>query len=138
MMEEKVLTNQQEAAAQLIADGELEKKVIAEKVGVARQTLYNWLKDENFTMRVDSLRHEFESFGKDLLTSKFTWAVNGYLDLITTTKNDRVKAEGYRYVIDRKLGKPTQHVRDESQKDNNGVDEETIDNEFEELVNEDK
>lgn len=135
-MSEQTLTNIQEAAAQLLADGELEKQEVAKRLGIARATLYNWINNETFSMRVDSLRHEFESFGKDLLSTKFTWAVNGYLDLISTTKNDRVKAEGFRYVIDRKLGKPTQHVRDETKADNANVDEETIENEFDELINE--
>jgi hypothetical protein len=53
------------------------------------------------------LKREFESFGLELISSKFIQAVNGYWDLIQHTDNDRVKGEGYRYFIDRKLGKPT-------------------------------
>lgn len=133
-MSEHNLTKQQEAAAQLIADGELDKTDIAKTLGVSRQTLYHWLEKEYFRARVDTLRQEFESFGRELISSKFTWAVSGYIDLISSTRNDRVKAEGYRYIIDRKLGKPTNKVDLGMKEQREEVDADVLEAEFEQIA----
>ncbi|WP_243356900.1 phBC6A51 family helix-turn-helix protein [Bacillus litorisediminis] len=136
-MSEDKLTQIQEAAALLIAEGELDKKAIAEKLKISRQSLYNWMKNENFKSRVDTLLQDFESLGKELIATKFIHAVEEYWDLIQNTKNDRVKAEGYRYYIDRKLGKPTGRVDvGINNQDNNGVDEDIIEAEFDRIANE--
>lgn len=129
------LTQQQEAAAQLIAAGELEKQQIAERLGVSRQSLWNWEQTEKFKMRLNELRRDFESFGVSLIHSKFVDAANEYWELIHTTNNDRVKAEGYRYFIDRKIGKPTsKHQIEAGLSTNEPVDEDVLDAEFEQIA----
>ncbi|MED1443041.1 phBC6A51 family helix-turn-helix protein [Aeribacillus composti] len=131
------LTQQQIVAAQLLASGELEKKEIAKQIGISRQTLYNWInKDENFKAEVDRLRLELKSFGEELIAGKLVEAVKGYWDLIESTNNARVKAEGYRYFIDRNLGKPTSKLDIEAgMKENDQVDEDILEAEFDEWEN---
>lgn len=106
-MSEELLPTNQEAAAQMLATGGIEKSVIANRVGVSRTTLYNWTQKEKFAARVATLRHEFTSFGIDLIQSKFVDAINNYWEMIQETEDSRVKAEGFRYFIDRQLGKPS-------------------------------
>lgn len=133
-MSDELLPKNQEAAAQLLAHGGIEKQEIAKQLQISRQTLWNWEnKDEKFKNRVDFLKREFESFGVELINSKFIQAVNGYWDLIRQTENDRVAADGYRYFIDRKLGKPTsKHEIEAGIKETNKVDEDVLESEFEE------
>lgn len=105
-MSEELLTSQQQAAAQLLAIGGIEKQVIAERVGTSRTTLYNWInKNEKFIAEVHRLKHEFKIFGNELMQSKLVDAVNGYWDLIKKTNNDMVAAKGYEFYIERALGK---------------------------------
>jgi AcrR family transcriptional regulator len=56
-----------ETAALLIAQGELTVGQIAERVGVSRQTIWNWRQDEAFqaviARHVDELTREVRSFG---------------------------------------------------------------------------
>ncbi|MGG3925675.1 phBC6A51 family helix-turn-helix protein [Metabacillus fastidiosus] len=136
-MSEERLTIQQESAAQLLASGGIEKQDIADKVGVSRTTLWKWENKDLFRARVDELQREFESFGVSLISSKFVEAVNDYWDLIKNTENSRVKAEGLRYFIDRKIGKPTNKVDVGVNSNlNDGVNEDIIDAEFDQLIEE--
>lgn len=52
-------TSQTTEAAQLVADAELNYPQIAEKVGVARETLYNWRQKPEFLARVREHVEEF-------------------------------------------------------------------------------
>lgn len=100
------LTNDKEAAAQLIATGGIGKQDIAEQLGIHRNTLWKWEQDDNFKARVGELKQEFEGFAKDLIQSKLVNAVNDYWKLINSTENARVKADGYRFFIQHQLGTP--------------------------------
>ncbi len=57
-MPEPKRTEERELAAQLIAAGELSDPEIAERVGVARSTLWGWRKEAEFAARVDEVRGE--------------------------------------------------------------------------------
>lgn len=57
-MPEPKRTEERELAAQLIAAGELTDPEIAERVGVARQTLWGWRRESEFAARVDEVRGE--------------------------------------------------------------------------------
>jgi len=96
----------QQTAAELLATGNIEKKEIAQTVGVSRTTLYNWMKkDDNFNAEVDRLKREHRNFGHQLIESKLVDAVNGYWKLISESNNDMVKKSGYEFFIERSLGK---------------------------------
>lgn len=100
------LTEKQIKAAQLLALGTIDKQDVAKEVGVAKQTLYNWInKNANFNAEVDSLRRDYKDFGKGLIEAKLTEAVTGYWNLIHRTKNPLVAAKGYEYFIDHAIGK---------------------------------
>lgn len=135
-MSDENLTMQQEAAAQLIATGGLQKQEIADKLSISKPTLWKWENKENFKARVNELRRDFKSFGVDLISSKFVTAVDGYWKLIEETDNARVKAEGYRYYIDRMIGKPKSTVDIDTNLNNEDqIDEDIIEAEFEQIAN---
>ncbi|MGN7941991.1 phBC6A51 family helix-turn-helix protein [Metabacillus sp. 22489] len=137
-MSDELLSAEQESAAQLLAIGGIDKQDIADRLSISRTTLWKWEKNEIFRARVDEIKREFSSFGIGLIESKFVEAVNDYWNLIKTTENSRVKAEGLRYFIDRKIGKPTSKVDlgVNNGQNNDGVNEDVIDAEFDEIVSE--
>ncbi|WP_407268935.1 phBC6A51 family helix-turn-helix protein [Radiobacillus sp. PE A8.2] len=136
-MTEEKLPHNKEAAAQLLASGSIEKQHIADQLGISRTTLWAWEKnDENFKARVDELKREFESFGIRLIESKLVDAVNEYWKLIKATDNARVAADGYRYFIDRKLGKPTSKHEIDTGIVNSTVDDDVLDVEYDQLEHE--
>ncbi|TCN25493.1 phBC6A51 family helix-turn-helix protein [Mesobacillus foraminis] len=106
-MLDDTLNNQQQAAAQLLAQGTLEKQEIAKRVGISRTTLYHYMKQAKFIAEVDRLKQDFKTFGKGLVESKLTDAVNGYWKLLEQSNNDMVRAKGYEFFIERSLGKLT-------------------------------
>ncbi|MBP1935016.1 phBC6A51 family helix-turn-helix protein [Ammoniphilus resinae] len=129
----ELLPQNQQIAAQLLASGAMEKQEIAKAVGVSRGTIYNWEKQEQFMEEVNRLKHEIKVFGMDMIAGKLAEAVQDYWRLIQETDNDRVKAEGYQYFINRNLGKPTTMIgMDEETGKVNKVNEDVLEAEFEE------
>lgn len=128
------LPHNKQIAAQLMAQGTMEKQEIAKAVGVNRSTLWNWEKnDEEFKAEVDRLKHEIKVFGMDMIAGKLAEAVQKYWELIESTDNQRVKAEGYQYFINRNLGKPTSKLDiDAGLKTNDTLDRDVLEAEFEE------
>jgi DNA-binding XRE family transcriptional regulator len=130
-MSEGLLPQNQQAAASVLASGSMDKQQIAKTIGVSRTTLYNRMKDEKFKAEVDSLKHEIKVFGQDMIAGKLAEAVHKYGDLIDSTGNQRVKAEGYQYFINRNLGKPTSKLDiDTGINTANEVDKDILDAEF--------
>lgn len=130
------LPHDKEAAAQLLAYGGVEKQDIAKQLGISRTTLWTWEKnDDDFKARVDELKQEFEGFAKDLIQSKLVDAVNEYWKLINTSENDRVKAEGYKFFIERQLGKVTNKVELTTEINNTSLDEDILNVEYDDLDN---
>lgn len=110
-MSEEILSHQQQAAAQLLANGTLDKQEIAKRVGISRTTLYHYMKQDKFNAEVHRLKQEFRSFGKELMESKLVDAVNGYWDLINKSENAMVAAKGYEFFIERSIGKVSSNVK---------------------------
>ncbi|MGD6831424.1 phBC6A51 family helix-turn-helix protein [Sutcliffiella halmapala] len=131
-MSNELLTQQQQAAASLLASGSMEKQAIAKHIGISRTTLYQWMKNDKFMAEVDRLKHEIKVFGQEIIAGKLAEAVSKYWDLIDSTDNQRVKAEGYQYFINRNLGKPTSKLELEAGMKEAEVSEDILDAEFDE------
>ena len=131
-MSNELLTQQQQAAASLLANGSMEKQAIAKYIGISRTTLYQWMKNDNFNAEVDRLKHEIKVFGQEIIAGKLAEAVSKYWNLIESTDNQRVKAEGYQYFINRNLGKPTSKLELEAGMKEAEVSDDILDAEFEE------
>ncbi|MED3691294.1 phBC6A51 family helix-turn-helix protein [Peribacillus butanolivorans] len=126
------LSKIQQAAAELLATGNVEKKEIAETVGVSRTTLYNWMaKNDNFNAEVDRLKREFKNFGHQLIEAKLVDAVNGYWKLISESNNDMVKKSGYEFFIERSLGKLSNKTEISVDNTVNKVDADILEDEHE-------
>lgn len=54
-----------------LATGNLSKLEISKKFDVARQTIYNWLKDNTFVAEVCRIRQYLQNFGKQLWYSNY-------------------------------------------------------------------
>lgn len=110
-MEVEKLINDKEAAAQLLATGGLNKTEISKRLDISRSTLWKWEQDDNMKARVYELKHDFESFASDLIHSRLIDAVDGYWSLVKSSDNDRVKADGYKFFIERSLGKVSNELK---------------------------
>lgn len=91
----------------MLARGGIERKEIAEQVGISRATLYNWLKKPEFNAEVDRRIQEYKDFGHMMFLTYLPRAIEGYWNMTTNTRNHNAAGAGYQYFIDRSLGKTT-------------------------------
>lgn len=57
------LTNRHNKAIELLFEGSLKRIEIAEELKISEQTLYNWLKDEDFT-------HAYDEYVKTIIQAQ--------------------------------------------------------------------
>lgn len=125
-----ILDARKEKAIQLLLDGRLTKSQIAVEVGCTRQTLYDWLKSPDFAAELDRRKTELKDLGQQMFASKLVDAIVGYWNLIQSTENDKVKADGYEYFIDRQLGKVTSRLEVTAEDKTNGSNKDILEDEL--------
>ncbi|WP_186320514.1 phBC6A51 family helix-turn-helix protein [Fictibacillus phosphorivorans] len=97
-------------AIELLADGELTKTAVSERVGIARQTLYDWLGNEEFIAALDERLHNRKKFVEKMFDGKLEFVVDKLYELATDDSNKRVQAQILCYLADRSLGRiPSKH-----------------------------
>ncbi|MGF9714980.1 phBC6A51 family helix-turn-helix protein [Paenibacillus naphthalenovorans] len=94
-----------EKAIQLLLEAELKITEIAKEVGVVRQTIYDWMKDPEFSAELDSRRQEIKDLGMRLFANKFSVAAKRYWDLIENTDNSETQRKALEYYMERFIGK---------------------------------
>lgn len=103
----EILNDKKLMAVQLLVDGELNKTDIAKRCEISRQSLYDWLDNEEFKKELDRRIQQRKGLVEKIIDSKLEGAVDQLFRLADTTENARVKAQILQYIIDRGLGKPT-------------------------------
>lgn len=127
-----ILDARKEQAIQLLLDGRLTKTQVASEVGCTRQTLYDWLKSADFSAELDRRKTELKDLGQQMFASKLADAIVGYWNLIQNTENDKVKADGYEYFIDRQLGKVTSRLEVTADAKTDGSNKDILEDELDE------
>ena len=123
MYEYKELDDRQLKAIELLAGGEV-IKVVADKVGVNRKTIYDWLKKDIFKAELDRQVKELKSnVEKKLLTN-----VNPFIDELTKialySESDKTRLDAITYCINRLIGTPTkvqQDITEDTNKEDNSI-----------------
>lgn len=123
MYEYKELDDRQLKAIELLAGGEV-IKVVADKVGVHRKTIYDWLKKDIFKAELDRQVKELKSnVEKKLLTN-----VNPFIDELTKialySESDKTRLDAITYCINRLIGTPTkvqQDITEDTNKEDNSI-----------------
>ena len=123
MYEYKELDDRQLKAIELLAGGEV-IKVVADKVGVHRKTIYDWLKKDIFKAELDRQVKELKSnVEKKLLTN-----VNPFIDELTKialySESDKTRLDAITYCINRLIGTPTkvqQDITEDANKEDNSI-----------------
>ncbi|WP_018923851.1 phBC6A51 family helix-turn-helix protein [Salsuginibacillus kocurii] len=101
------LPDNQQHAATLLATGQMTKKDIAREVGVARQTLHEWIQKGKLEAEVDRLRLEAKTQGENFLIGKVNRAVNEVYDLALNAESEKVRLEALKSILDHAIGRPT-------------------------------
>ncbi|KOO46404.1 phBC6A51 family helix-turn-helix protein [Priestia koreensis] len=129
----EILNDKKIMAIQLLVDGELNKTDIAKRCEISRQSLYDWLDNEEFKKELDRRIQQRKGLVEKIIDSKLEGAVDQLFRLADTTENARVKAQVLQYIIDRGLGKPTTKLDVAAEmKPNQSVTKDVLEAEFDE------
>ena len=101
------LGEQQMQMVELLVAGEKTKGEIAEIIGVHRNTITRWCKDDRIKALVAACEEEKIRQTNTFFISKAPIAAAKLWEMATKSSDKRVAREIFQYVIDRAIGKPT-------------------------------
>lgn len=121
-MAKKTLSDKQNEAINLLVVGTMTKIQIADAVGVAEKTIYNWINDnalfrENLQKRSDLFAESKVLDAKNKLSTHLDMAIANIVKIANDDSNSK-QYEANKYIIDRNLGNTTSKV-EQSLIDNN-------------------
>lgn len=118
------LNEKQYLAIEWILEGR-QIALIAKNLGVARQTVYNWLNSEEFKSELDTLRLDIQNSTKEHVRNKINLYVDELEELALNKETSvKVRADVLKYMINRVWGNTTTKVE---VSENDTDDEEKID-----------
>jgi predicted DNA-binding protein YlxM (UPF0122 family) len=127
------LTEKQLECIEYLVEGTLKKIEIAEKINVTKQTVYNWLKNEEFQAELDRRVNFQISDGDKKIKIAFPKVVEELVNLALSPKTEvRTKNNACQYIINRVLGSPANTTNMEIT-DNTTDDKTDVISEFEKM-----
>lgn len=120
-------------AIELLADGELTKVDIAEKVGCSRTAIYLWMDNDEFKAELDKRLHNRKVFVQKKIDGKLDFVMEKLYELANDDSNKRVQAQVLQYLADRSLGKTTTKLELDTNLNNNNIDDDILDVEYDQL-----
>lgn len=88
----KLNSNHQKAIV-LLFEGSMKRREIAEELNITEQTLYNWLKDDDFT-------EAYDDYVKTIMSKSSGKALNTMLSLLSA-KSEMVRFNAAKDIMDR-------------------------------------
>jgi len=130
-----MLDERQIEVARLIAQG-IEITEIVKKINVARSTIYEWKKLEEFTAEVDKFGQEFIYAAQGRLKCAAKDAADEVIKLLKEGRYEKTRLSAAQDILDRNLGKATTRVEVDDNRDNNdNVSTDVLDQEINEFDN---
>lgn len=105
-----MLDKRQRKAIALLIENQYKKTEIADMVGVTRQTIYNWLENEEFVTELNDTLHKIKVFGENSIKANLQQYINQIQKLAVTAESEKTRLEAATYLVDRVLGKTTSKI----------------------------
>lgn len=106
---------------------------IAKLLGASRQSIYNWLDDDEFKAELNKQRQEIKKQGQDKILSKFDIYLNKIHDIALNSPSDNVKLNALEFLVEHVLGKATSKIEQTTKEDTKNNKQEDIDDLLKEL-----
>lgn len=110
----------------MLAEGETKTK-IAEKCGVARQTIIKWLKDEDFFLAYENEKYRDSKAAINHLNRNCQRYIKEIEEIAFNGKSEKNRMECLKYLTDRVLGNTVQKVEQSQETQINVTSEEVTD-----------
>ena len=131
-----MLDDRQIRVCELIATG-IPITEVAKVSGIARSTIYEWKKLEEFNAEVSRFGQEFIHAAQGRLKCAAKEAADEVIKLLKHGKYEKTRLSAAQDILDRNLGKATTRVEvDDSRKDKDNVTTDLLDAEMDELERE--
>lgn len=114
-----VLTVKQNDMITMLIEGETITD-IAKKIGVVRQTVYDWMAKDNIKGELDRRRQDLTNQGNRLILKDINTYIGNIKQLASDDSDKRVCLAANQYLLNRILGNPTTAIVDASGDDNDG------------------
>lgn len=130
-----MLDERQVLVCELMAKG-LKTVDVAKESGVARSTIYEWKKLEEFTAELDKLGQEFIIAARKRVQHAAPEAADMIISLMKTGKYEKTRLAAAFDILDRDLGKATTKIDIADGRNNkDSVSTDVLDNEMDEFEN---
>lgn len=133
-----MLDERQLKAIELLSLGELTAKEIAEQCSISERQLFRWKNEEEFKAKWQGRSQQYlnslEQEGKARMSAKGQMAIDNIVRLANTSSSEKVKLDANIFIYESIFGKATSRIQDvtaEESKDQDKVDNSTLENEFE-------
>lgn len=105
-----MLDERKEKMIDMLMQGESVKDT-AKIVGIARQTVYDWLNTQEVKNELDRRRHEIISKANNLILNKLSTCTDELLRIALHGKSEKVRCDAACYVLNRAMGTPTNKIQ---------------------------
>lgn len=117
MLDEKRL-----ALVQLMLQGVTNKTVLKDKIGCSRQSIYDWLNEEEVQAALDKGLTQLQTQVAKKITSQLEPVVDELYDIALHATGTRERKDACIYLINRVLGTPKDTLNVDDNRDENLVD----------------
>lgn len=114
-------TKKKQKAVELLINGDLTKKEIAEELGITRQTLYKWMNDERFQAELQKQTDQIKRQAALFIDRKALKAAQKLWEL-TECGDNRTKDSAVNSILNRSIGKANTNITIEDNRENKGFD----------------
>lgn len=101
-----MITNEQIEMIDMVIEGKPITN-IARILNKSRATIYAWLKLDEVIQEMERRKIQLKQAAKDKITSNVESYINNLIDLAFNSKDQRIKFQANKYLIDQCLGTPT-------------------------------
>ena len=130
-----MLDERKERCITYILEG-LPYTAIADLISCSRQSIYEWLKNDEFVTELNRRRQEIVVSGNNMILNKLSKYVNGVDAIALDSESDKSRLDALTYMIDRVLGKTTTRIEATAADNKDNVNIDVLDKEINEIDNE--
>lgn len=116
------MTKKKLKAVEMLIKGDLTRTDIAKELGISRDTLYRWMKQEEFMAALQKRTEQIKKQAIQFLDSKSYDAACTLWKVAENDRDTRSRLDAANSILNRSIGKANQNITIEDSRENKGFD----------------
>ena len=116
------MTKRKLKAVEMLIKGDLTRTDIAKELGISRDTLYRWMKEEEFMAALQKRTEQIKRQAIQFLDSKSYDAACKLWEVAENDRDTRSRLDAANSILNRSIGKANQNIIIEDNRENKGFD----------------